>query len=221
MARLYLFWDHVLFHSKFTAQLAQTLAIIHPLRLFLSDTLCAHSLATFCAIQETLGKIFSVVRKYGLQAVLNLLPFVALMCCSIVVGQAFPQVLRSNARSCMILFGGLFVELVTGLMLAHMTEKRLTLVRLIQLPAVAIAAAAWSGILKDGENARLVILLYLSSVLTMLAFKFTVVISEITECLGIWCFDIVTPRVETVAYVSSESNGNGKEYAARENKKKR
>lgn len=169
------------------------------------------SLAAACAIQEMTLKSISVVHKYGFSPLLNLFPFLSLCITSLIVGTNLPGVLESNLRSCMALFGLIFVDAVTALMLAHMTDKELNKIRLIQIPSYIIAARVLLGSLKDGEQASLTVLVYLSAAATFTLFRFTVIIAEITECLGIWCFDITTPRTTTVTYTSTEeASKNGK-----------
>ncbi|GMI49056.1 hypothetical protein TrCOL_g4051 [Triparma columacea] len=169
------------------------------------------SLAAACAIQEMTLKSISVVHKYGFSPLLNLFPFLSLCITSLIVGTNLPGVLESNLRSCMALFGLIFVDAVTALMLAHMTDKELNKIRLIQIPSYVIAARVLLGSLKDGEQASLTVLVYLSAAATFTLFRFTIIIAEITECLGIWCFDITTPRTTTVTYTSTEeASKNGK-----------
>jgi len=169
------------------------------------------TLAAFCALQEMVLKSLSVVHKYGFKPLINLLPFICLCASTLIVGSHWTSVLESNIRSCMALYGLLFVDCVTGLMLSHMTEAAVTTVRPMQIPAYVLATLGLTGNLPDGEDAKIAILLYLSAAATFTAFRFTVIISEITECLGIWCFDITTLRTTTVAFVSSKEAGkNGK-----------
>jgi len=218
----YSFWDKVFpvlppFVSKYVLIGARFLAsYLNPLS---TETnfkgLCNYelliSLAAFCAIQEITLKTISVVHKYGFKTLLDFFPFASLCATALIIGGTLSSVLEENLRSCMALFGILFVDCVTSLMLAHMTDKVLTRVRIIQIPAFIMTALVMTGNMVDGKEAGLAILLYLSAAATFTIFKFTVIISEITECLGIWCFDITTPRTSTVAYITSgEGATNGK-----------
>jgi hypothetical protein len=174
------------------------------------------TLAALCAIQEMVLKSISVVHKYGFRPLLNLFPFASLCVASLIVGSNLPGVLEANLRSCMALFGLVFVDAVTALMLAHMTGKELNKLRVIQMPAYLLVGQILLGNLQDGEQASLSILLYLSAAATFTLFRFTVIIAEITECLGIWCFDITTPRNESVTYASVKT-----ESASKNGKKRR
>ncbi|GMH83629.1 hypothetical protein TL16_g09662 [Triparma laevis f. inornata] len=164
-------------------------------------------LAAFCAIQEAILKCASVVKTYGVKSLLNLLPFVTLLTCALTVGVYLPNSMTVNLRSFMFLFGILFVEQVTALMLAHMTLCDMMPMRVILFPAVLVAICSYCGLLSDNVDptswldGTKVVLMYLGFALTFVGFKFIVVISEITECLGIYCFDIMTKRGDTVEYV--------------------
>jgi len=179
-------------------------------------------LAAFCAIQEAFLKGYSVVRGHGFKTVLNLLPFLALLSCAVVVGVYLPLAVAGNLRSFMCLFGALFVEQVTALMLAHMTKQEMRPFRVVLVPGVAIAGLSYFGVMVDGEESAKVVLMYTIFAFTFVGFKFTVVISEITECLGIYCFDIMTKRGDTVEYVvkkatkaSKESSNGGEKKSTR------
>ena len=164
--------------------------------------------------QEFTLKSINIVHNYGFAPLINLFPFFTLLSCGLVIGSCFPDATASDIRSCMLLFGCLFVELVTALMLAHMTESRLRNRRIILVPLVLLAVAGQVGLVPDGELAHKYILSYLSFAVTFVFFKFTVVIVEITECLGIYCFDITTKRKDKVEYVAgrvTRSNGRKRE----------
>ena len=175
-------------------------------------------LAAFCALQEFFLKAVNIVHKFGLRPLLNLLPFLTLLSCSLACGSFYPLAVRSSMRSCMLLFGVLFVDAVTALMLAHMTEAEPRKARVVLLPLLALAAAGAAGALEDGDGEgwqKNAVTGYLAAAVTFVAFKFTVVVAEITECLGIYCFDISTKRVDRVEYVEGRvtRSSNGKKRA--------
>ncbi len=149
------------------------------------------ALAAFCAIQELTLKSISVVHNYGFAPLLNIAPFLALLGLCVSLAAVSPETVQTNPRTCMLLFGTLFVDLVTTLMLDHMTGKDFRAFRKILIPFFCILALAMSSI--DVDVTELV-KTYLISAATYMALRLSVVTSEICEALGIWCFDITTPR---------------------------
>ena len=100
------------------------------------------------------------------------------------------------------------------MMLAHMTDAQPRNFRIILVPLMLLAAAGAAGVLEDGEQVSKLVISYLAFAVTFVFFKFTVVIIEITECLGIYCFDITTKRTDAVEYVTRRATrSNGKKRA--------
>jgi len=97
-----------------------------------------------CAAQEFVLKVSSIVRKYGLAPLLTLIPFIVMIMGSVLLftTDVGSTILANNPRTSMLLFGILFVEMVCGLMLDHMTKKVFSPFRPILFPLVLLTAVA-------------------------------------------------------------------------------
>lgn len=160
--------------------------------------------------REVLTKTCTTCRRYGLAApLLNLAPFVALAAGALYIGATDPAILVRQPRTCLHLIAALFVEMVTQLMLDHMTAEKFRAARPALVPLGALAllvspvmrgggAGAGGGVpaLSDAAVDDYV-LAYAVGVGVYLSMKIRIVIHEICAVLGIWCFDIVTPRSST------------------------
>jgi ethanolaminephosphotransferase len=171
--------------------------------------------AACCAIQEFVLKTISVVSKFGFKALLNLLPFVTILVAYPFWCVAEPELLGTYPRTMMILFGTLFVEMTCALMMDHMTLKDFNPIRLvvfplvlfpilhlmpaflegrgIAMPSVLAMLPIWGPSFQDSAN---YLFAYVGLAVMFLTFKSTIQINEITEVLGIWCFNITKKRDE-------------------------
>ena len=146
-------------------------------------------------VQETSLKIWNVVRQHGVGTVTQLLPFATLVACGWAVGSADVEVWLTAPRTSLHLCAVLFVEMVTELMLSHMTKQPYPAVRWILLPLVVLTGAVVTGTWPEQLLTTTdFLLLYSGAAGMFLAVKTVVVIDEISTALNIWCFDIVTPR---------------------------
>jgi ethanolaminephosphotransferase len=144
-------------------------------------------------VQEIVLKAASVVRRYGVRALGDLIPFATLVGSALLVGLVDVQIWLDTPRTSLHLCAFLFVEMTTELMLTHMTKQRYQPVRWILLPLVIFTAGVATGMLsRDGTAPYL--LVYSTSAGTYLTMKTVILIHEICNVLNIWCFDIVTPR---------------------------
>lgn len=159
----------------------------------------------FGMIQELTLKTVEVARTYGRRALLNQLPFLTLVSCSVIVGITDMKVWLDMPRTSLHLCAVLFVEMTMELMLKHMTKQAYQPFRWILFPlvafTVAVATGNWpttgtassssgSGALSTADF----LLLYSGAAGAFLLTKTVVLIHEICFVLNIWCFDIVTPR---------------------------
>jgi len=152
------------------------------------------AIATVIALmQEVTMKVAITCKKYGLKAMLNLMPFCFLAFGTLWVGSADPSILIRRPRTCLHLISALFVEMVTQLMLDHMTLEDFKPYRVVLAPLGILALLIPFGVLStNGVDDCL--LAYTVGMWVYLVVKTRVIIHEITAVLGIWCFDIVTPR---------------------------
>jgi len=139
-------------------------------------------------------RIYENCRRYGASTLAGLFPFAVLCGAPLVVGRADPDLFVRNPRTSLHLFSGLFAEMATQLMLDHMTLLPFRALRPVLFPLAALATARAAGAAPGGDEADAMLLAYAVGVWVYLAMKVSVVIHEICDALGIWCFDIVTPR---------------------------
>jgi ethanolaminephosphotransferase len=154
-------------------------------------------------IQEIVGKIATIVPSFGLKALTTLVPFVTLVSCYVVVSVVrwTPSECESNLlwlkmpRTSLHLCAGLFVEMVTDLMLRHITSQSYPSFRWILCPLVAMSIwMVFDTSAESMDRACNLLLTYSSIVCTVFLMKITFVIHEICSILNIYCFDIVTSR---------------------------
>jgi ethanolaminephosphotransferase len=157
-------------------------------------------------VQEITLKVLSVVRKFKSKTLWNLLPFITLCSCSILVGCTDSKVWLEMPRTSLHLCSALFVEMTVELMLAHLTEQDYQPARWILLPLVVFTAAVMSGQVHAGKETADFLLMYATASATYLAFKTLVVVHEICTVLNIWCFDIVTPRTRSTNRATRAKN---------------
>jgi ethanolaminephosphotransferase len=157
-------------------------------------------------IQETAIKIVTVPSKYGWYTLLRLVPGFTLVICSLLMDG---EVWWSMPRTSMHLCAALFVEMITALMVAHMTHQPYQYLRWPLFPLVVATLLNLIGLLKSGPVMRDFLLIYTTVIITFLVCKFTVLIYECSTLLNIWCFDITTPRRQSSANIGASSKKGG------------
>lgn len=157
---------------------------------------CDFIILASCAgfVQEMLIKVWMVTRKYS-GSIPKLLPFLILTGSYLAVGVVDPDVWLTSPRTSLHIAIFLFVEMSTSLMLAHVTAQPYRASRRWQLLPL-MGLTAWIGLLGGRSNPTIQYWLtaYAWSLGTYLLFKTVLVIHEICNTLGIWCFDIVHPH---------------------------
>lgn len=145
--------------------------------------------------QEVIFKSIFVSRKFGRVAFWQLMPFFVWWGSFLVIGFADQDVLLDMPRTTMHLVATLLVEMVTTLMLDHVTHQPYHVRgRWLLLPLIFLAYAVFSGIWSAGPTTQQFLLVYTTAAMTFLTFKICLVIHELCLVLNIWCFDIVSPR---------------------------
>jgi len=144
------------------------------------------------AINEVTIKIIHVTRNHGVKSLLELVPWVALTTLSWLIVSKDHQVFIRHQRICLLLVASLFVEMVTALMLDHMTHSKNKPFRKVLVPLILTLTAV--DIHLEYDQLETFFLAYTAIVCVFVAIKTTIVIREICSILGIWCFDIVTPH---------------------------
>lgn len=149
--------------------------------------------AVLALTQEIVVKAVYVVRVYGTSTLVNLLPNVVLVGGTAAALVLDPELFARCPRTMMHLIAGLFVEQTTQLMLDHMVcESYSPFRRWTLLPLVAMVTFIQPMLSVEGVDGFY--LAYTTGLWVYLAFKIQVCVHEICGVLGIWCFDIVTPR---------------------------
>ena len=147
-------------------------------------------------VQEVTLKAVFVTRTYGLQALRTLVPNALFSLSTIAIVRMDPSILLRIPRTMLHLTSGLFVEQVTQLMLDHMVEENFEVRRrFVMIPQVCIAATMMmEGMHISTQAVDTFFLVYTTGLWVYLAFKVRLQVYEICDALGIYCFDIVTPR---------------------------
>jgi ethanolaminephosphotransferase len=157
------------------------------------------SLAVFGMFQELVAKTALVSKRYGVQTIVTQAPLWIL----IVLFLMNTNLWESMPRTALHLCSGLFVELVTQLMLDHITDQPFHTVRrcLVLLPLLILTVMAASTTQEETEYAGIVSistfwLMYTTALWTFLVCKIRWVVHEICCVLDLKCFDITTkPKV--------------------------
>ena len=155
------------------------------------------------AVQEIVLKLTFVTRKYGIQTLFSLTPMMTITSFTMLMGVKTPEILTRNPRVFMNLLSALFVEMVTALMLDHMTLSIYQAYRKTLIPLIILV---FLGTHIDEWQQDLFVYSYASSMFVFLGFKIRLIIHELCSTLGIWCFDIVTP------FSGSIGDGHVKEH---------
>ena len=152
----------------------------------------------FCAIlsimtmREVLSKMFNVVKQYGIQTIVMLSPMAALVVLSILIVQRNPEVFIRNQRLSLFIFGLTFVEMVTALMLDHMTKREFVPYRHTLSPLFILYTLVDLEV--PMKYLTIYVAVYGSGLSSYVMVKTKAVIQEMCSALGIWCFDIITPH---------------------------
>ena len=156
--------------------------------------------ASFCIVREYIDRTIVISSRYGIRSLRTQLPFLSL--CVLLLTVVDIDLWVHMPRTTLHLCSGLFVELVTQMMLDHITKQRYQPLRWLQIPLVVLpfltTTSSNSNIDDDGHttiiSANDFLLIYAACLWTFLAVKIRIVIHECCAVLGIWCFDIITPR---------------------------
>lgn len=152
-------------------------------------------------IQEILGKSASVMRTFGSRAFLDILPFYGVCLATLVVGYCDKHIWLDMPRTSLHLIGCLVVEMVTELMLAHITAQKFQpFQRWINLPLLVLTGIVVRTTTLGQETPAWTsdfLTIYATAACTFFAMKLAIIIHEICQVLNIFCFDIVTPRPAT------------------------
>ncbi len=142
-------------------------------------------------LQEIFIKSVGVILKYKGSGA-GLIPMFALAICYFVIGYIDPTIWLAVPRSALHLSMGLFVEASTELMLDHVTAQPFFPWRWQLAPLIGITC--WVAMFGNSVALEYSIIAYAAVTNAYLLTKFSRIIHEICEVLGIWCFDIVTPH---------------------------
>jgi hypothetical protein len=152
-------------------------------------------MASFGFVQETVRKITIVACRHGINSIVDLFPFLALLVCTFLVGLYQVDIWIGMPRTTLHLISGLFVEMCTQLMLNHMTAEKFQPLRCVLLPMVIFTGLVVSEYITESSTQTDDFLTIYTTVLwSFLLFKMTLIIHEACVVLNIWCFDITTPR---------------------------
>jgi len=145
------------------------------------------------ASREVTSKITGVVKNHGFKTIKLLSPMLALGVLSYLIVLEDTEVFIRNERVCFHLVGLLFVDMVTALMLDHTCAEENKPFRNTLLPLFILHYLVVTGNVAYAQLDKY-IWIYTGLVFIYLLVKTKIVIGEICHLLGIWCFDIVTPR---------------------------
>lgn len=164
--------------------------------------------ATLGFVNEMVSKTTSVMKTYGRQAILDILPFYGVALATFVIGYCDKRVFSSVPRTSLHLISCLIVEMVTALMLAHISAQKFQpFQRWINAPLYFLAVVVlWSAIRGEKTPGWTgdYLIIYTTAASTYFAMKVTIVIDEICRVLNIWCFDITTPRLPVLVSKSQK-----------------
>lgn len=154
--------------------------------------------ATLGFVHEMASKTTFVMKTFGRQACLDILPFYGVAVATLVIGYCDKRVWSNVPRTSLHLISCLVVEMVTALMLAHISAQKFEpFQRWINAPLFVLAGVVLWATLTGQETPTWTsdyLIIYTTAACTFFAMKVTIIIDEICRLLNIWCFDIVTPR---------------------------
>ena len=159
-------------------------------------------------VHEMVSKSASVIRTFGMQAFLDILPFYGVSLATLVIGYCDKNIWVDMPRTSLHLIGCLMVEMVTELMKAHISAQKFQpFQRWINLPLLVLAGIVVRTTMLGQETpswTKDYLIIYSTAACTYFAMKLAIVIDEICRVLNIWCFDIVTPRPAIESYNSKK-----------------
>jgi ethanolaminephosphotransferase len=157
-----------------------------------------------CMLQEVWLKTIAIVRKFGLYALLDLLPLLVLATCTVVVGFTNYNIWTDIPRTSIHLSSILFVDMTTDLMLRHMTKQKYRPYRLLMLPllifTVAVATKSWPH---DFLSTGHFLIVYTASAGSFLIFKTVILVHEMCLVLNIRCFSLGKLRIKDRSLISN------------------
>ena len=144
------------------------------------------------AVREVIQKMFHVSKKHGVGSLLNVLPFIKLCCLWLSLAVFCPDIIERNPRMSLNIGGMLFFEMVAQIMFDHITNQQYNPLRIVMLPLIYLwYATCFSGHMKD-EDEDDFLLAYFVGLAVYLSMKSFFIIHEVSTCLEIYCFDIVS-----------------------------
>jgi ethanolaminephosphotransferase len=142
-------------------------------------------------VQEIMLKTLHIIRRYGLATLINLVPFLILVSCTLAIGLYDRDIWLRMPRTTLHLCSGLFVNMATQLMLDHITDQEFYPFKQVVVLLPLILLTKWTTLdgfdLVDTDEFLLV---YATTIWTYIFLKFKVVIFEICAVLKIRCFEI-------------------------------
>ena len=162
------------------------------------------TITVFMTLREIVFKVIWVVYKYGIHSCLNLLPMISFASLTWVIGYTDPYLMERNFTLFLHLISALFVEMVTSMMLNHLTGEKYNYLRWVLVPYWILAglvvrnhgSSSSSSTTMYGSTDHdmdIFVAVYTAMVIVYLLFKWRIIIHEMCMILGIYCFDIVTP----------------------------
>ena len=176
-----------------STSLSDALGLQHVLSNPLRNADIQVSLAVFGMVQELVTKTAHVWKRYGVQTLVTQTPLWILVVAFLINTNLW----ETMPRTALHLSSGLFVELVTHLMLDHITDQRFQTVRrcILQFPLLTLTVMANIYNINDehvvfGCSISTLWLIYTTAVWTFLLCKIRGVVHEICSVLDLKCFDI-------------------------------
>ena len=119
-------------------------------------------------------------------------PMAALVVLSTLIVRRNLEVFIRHQRLSLFIFGLTFVEMVTALMLDHMTKREFVPYRHTLSPLFILYTLVDLEV--PMKYLTIYVAVYGSGLSSYVMVKTKAVIQEMCSALGIWCFDIITPH---------------------------
>jgi len=141
---------------------------------------------------EILRIAVRLAQKHGWRATMTVWsPMLIWLLCFVVVAFVNPDIWLRVPRASLHLCAGLFVEMATHLMVAHMTAKRPFQPRYFSLaPLCGLTLAVIMGWLSAGSNSDTLVIIYATAACTWQVINAIVLLHEMCHVLNVKCFDI-------------------------------